>query len=144
MQNHILYIITLYWIIILYVLLLHHGHTHIWLYNPLEMMLHVEYDHKQSWWLTPNSSIWEHLNRMKEQKRGGGGGGGGEGRPAEQGALYNESFPCDSSYFTGLSVAWGGPGLMFAEWHTVLSECQDVNVRMLEFFSSIITKESTV
>lgn len=59
------------------------------LYNPLEMMPLVQYDHQQSRLLSPNSSISELLNGEKERKRGGGGGrrgrfGGGWGlQPAQ-------------------------------------------------------------
>lgn len=82
------------------------------LYNPLEMMPLVQYDHQQSRLLSPNSSISELLNGEKERKRGGGGGrrgrfggGGVAAGPNKELFIMIDSLHGDSSYFTGLSVA---------------------------------------
>lgn len=86
---------------------------HVWLYNPLEMMPLVQYDHIQS------CSGLRVLEWTEVEKEGRGEGGG-----VEQEALYNDWV------FTQWLIVLHRPGcglkrpaLMFAEWCTVLSQC---------------------
>lgn len=92
---------------------------HVGLYNPLEMMPLVQYDHKQSSVkMPPSTSTWMERTSGREEGRGGG------GQPAKQGALYS-----DWLFSRWLIVVHSPvcslrkPALMFAEWHTAWSEC---------------------